>query len=699
VSSTERSARRRGMSKRARSDDDDVANDVEREGDANDDGAIALAGASGGTTFVANAPRAMDRRAFESFLRSRGVTYASAMKTKGKTYGFVTYGALSARVSGDDALRGFELEGRELRVREARERGGGGGGAANRASVIANANAKASRDVRDAICPLWNVEYGKQLAGKKETVAAALRVVASETRRAGERATEQGRRGDMEWVKRTRDYDGMACPLEGIVRSPVLDGYRNKSEFTIGPSAENEPTVGFNVGLFREGVTAVAAPVGCRNISETAKYLANAFETHLRARAKRGEGLPVYDKRDASGFWRLFTVREGGMAPPSDHGWRDWLRPGTGPPKGAVGLDGESAANAEENDVSMFQYPNEEDSLPAPTTNGEHSEVMVMLQVRKAGFEDGAIVDECKRALAVLDEACATATPPIPLKVCLVQFHDGCSNVAPDDAEILNVRTGAKSEKSTDVIHERMCGLRFSLSATAFFQINTAAAEALYKLAGEWASPSGRSLLLDVCCGTGTIGLTLAKNVAKVVGVDVVEASIEDAFTNAKLNGVNNTDWIAGKAEVTIPRVLNEYKSLIKPGPDATRRISRAAVDNPDLSGDETAGAEATLWRPTESLAAADASYLYDDVVAVVDPPRAGLHRSVLVALRRENRLKRLVYVSCNVKTMAENVIELCAPQGADGNGGGVPFTPVKALALDLFPHTDHVEAVLLLER
>ena len=51
-----------------------------------------------------------------------------------------------------------------------------------------------------------------------------------------------------------------------------------------------------------------------------------------------------------------------------------------------------------------------------------------------------------------------------------------------------------------------MCGLRFSLSATAFFQVNTCAAEVLYRLAGEWASPTGKSLLLDVCCGTGTIG-------------------------------------------------------------------------------------------------------------------------------------------------------------------------------------------------
>jgi len=121
--------------------------------------------------------------------------------------------------------------------------------------------------------------------------------------------------------------------MEGIVRSPVLNGYRNKSEFTIGPSADGEPTCGFNVGSFRDGLTAVAPPVGCRNISDTAKRLGDAVQTYLRARTAEGKGLPVYDKRDATGFWRLFVCREGGMAPASELGWRDWLRPGAGPPK------------------------------------------------------------------------------------------------------------------------------------------------------------------------------------------------------------------------------------------------------------------------------------------------------------------------------------------------------------------------------
>jgi tRNA (uracil-5-)-methyltransferase len=387
------------------------------------------------------------------------------------------------------------------------------------------------------------------------------------------------------------------------------------------------------------------------------------------------------------------------MAPESEHGWKHWLRPGIGPPKSEIGNDGKPIENPDK-DAVPFEYPDEEASLPAPGMKDAGSEVMVLLQVRKEGYDDATIQDACRGMLDALETASAAATPPINLKVCLVQFHDGRSNAVDvsDVSQILNLKTNAPSEKAMDVIHESMCGLRFSLSAQAFFQVNTVAAEALYRLAGEWASPSGKSLLLDVCCGTGTIGLTLAKDVAKVVGVDIVEESIKDAFVNAQLNGVSNTDWVAGKAEVAIPRILNQYKSLIKPNDGAKSAISKvAALDDPDMSADEDT--EAALQHQRTVLDQTGVEYLYDDVVAIVDPPRAGLHRQVLIALRRENRLKRLVYVSCNAKTMAENVIDLCLPQGQDGNGGGVPFTPVKALALDLFPHTEHVEAIMLLER
>ncbi|OUS42564.1 S-adenosyl-L-methionine-dependent methyltransferase [Ostreococcus tauri] len=612
---------------------------IDRCGGANDaapnarDAPDAVPGASGGTVHVLGVRERWDDDAFARWLDGLGVRRASARTRRGRGYGFVTFGDAMTRgrggVVGED---GDAEDGRD---------------------VVARANARARRDIRDVITPMWRASYGEQLCAKKEIVAESLREITRGVRNACDKARKAGMAATCDWLRDALGRDKLCCEIEGIVRSPVLDGYRNKSEFTIGPSADGEITCGFNVGSFRDGVVAVAPPVGCRNISETAKYLGDATQTYLRERATAGEGLPVYDKRTATGFWRLFLCREGGTAPSSEHGWRHWLRPGT---------------------------------------------VMVMFQVRRSGYTEEQIREECDGARDAVLEAAAKATPPINVKVIVVQFYDGVSNVAPDDAEIRDMRTFETSEKSSDVIHERMCGLEFSLSATAFFQVNTLAAEALYRLAGEWASPNGKSLLLDVCCGTGTIGMTLAGNVKKVVGVDIVEESIKDAFVNAQLNGVTNTDWLAGKAEVVIPKVLREYNSRIRPVVDApkigTKR--KATSNDPELSdgSDDEAAIQAAVTTIID-----ENEYEFDDVVAIVDPPRGGLHRSVLTALRREKRLKRLVYVSCNSSTMAKNVIDLCAPQGYDGNGGGAPFAPVKAIALDLFPHTAHVEAIVLLER
>ena len=656
-----------------------------------------VAGAGGGTAVAQGVPGGWDQRAYASWVDARGVRRVSEKKRRAWRYGFVVFGTMEERIRGTEAMEACEFNGRSVRVRQATAKGksarDGGLVSAEGTSaeaLIEAANANARRDIRDVITPLWGVAYGEQLAMKRETVAEALRCVTRGLRNACVKAKKSGRRAECEWLRAALANDKLCCGMEGIVRSPVLNGYRNKSEFTIGSSADGEPTCGFNVGSFRDGLTAVAPPVGCRNISDTAKRLGDAVQTYLRARRAEGKGLPVYDKRHATGFWRLFVCREGGMAPSSELGWRDWLRPGAGPPK-APEESAEDAHAENEKPETPFEYPDEEFSLPAPTTKGEKSEVLVMLQVRKADYTEEQIKEECDGVCAAIDEAARTATPPINVKVRLVQFYDGRSNVAPDDAEIRNIQTNALSEKSADVIHEQMCGLEFSLSATAFFQVNTPAAEALYRLAGEWASPNGKSLLLDVCCGTGTIGLTLARDAKKVVGVDIVEESIKDAFVNAKLNGVDNTDWQAGKAEQLIPKILNDYKNRIKPSRTVAKKFVR--LNDEDFSGDEAPEAVAQPEEPE------DKEYEFDDVVAIVDPPRGGLHRNVLTALRRENRLKRLVYVSCNATTMANNVIDLCVPQGLDGNGGGVPFQPVKALALDLFPHTKHVEAILLLER
>lgn len=115
-------------------------------------------------------------------------------------------------------------------------------------------------------------------------------------------------------------------------------------------------------------------------------------------------------------------------------------------------------------------------------------------------------------------------------------------------------------------------------------------------------------------------------------------------MVNARLNGVANTSFVAGKAEAVLPTEL--------------RKCSTPRA------------------------------------VAIVDPPRAGLHRSVVGALRSTPGLTRLVYIACSPDSLARDGAMLCGARGP-----GKPFVPVRAAAVDLFPHTSCVEAVMLLER
>uniref|UniRef100_A0AAY4BVB7 tRNA (uracil(54)-C(5))-methyltransferase n=1 Tax=Denticeps clupeoides TaxID=299321 RepID=A0AAY4BVB7_9TELE len=196
-------------------------------------------------------------------------------------------------------------------------------------------------------------------------------------------------------------------------------------------------------------------------------------------------------------------------------------------------------------------------------------------------------------------------------------------------------------------IHEELLGLKFRISPHSFFQINTLAAEVLYSAVGDWAQLDHDTTVLDVCCGTGTIGISLAKRVKKVIGIELCQEAVEDARFNAQSNGLNNVEFHCGKAEDVFPTVLN-------------------AIVSPKLT-------------------------------AIVDPPRAGLHSKVILAIRRAEHLKRLIYIACNAKAAMNNFVDLC--RAPSNRVRGAPFRPVRAMAVDLFPQTIHCEAILLFER
>lgn len=131
------------------------------------------------------------------------------------------------------------------------------------------------------------------------------------------------------------------------------------------------------------------------------------------------------------------------------------------------------------------------------------------------------------------------------------------------------------------------------------FTVNTRAAEVLYSSIVEAAEVTKDSIVLDLCCGTGTIGLVMAKHVKQVYGIELVETAVTDARHNAEVNGVENIEFIAARVEDALEGVLSTNLRL------------------------------------------------GDDVVVILDPPRSGVHATVIESLRKAGLVRRLVYVAC----------------------------------------------------
>ena len=191
--------------------------------------------------------------------------------------------------------------------------------------------------------------------------------------------------------------------------------------------------------------------------------------------------------------------------------------------------------------------------------------------------------------------------------------------------------------KGNDHIYETMEGLRFKVGPKSFYQTNTEQAYHLYSVAREFAGLTGKEMVYDLYTGTGTIANFVAKQACKVVGIEYVPEAIEDAKINSQENHIENTLFYAG--------------------------------DMKDILTDDFI---AEHGRP--------------DVI-ITDPPRAGMHPDVVKTILRAAP-KRIVYVSCNPATQARDLQDLDADYRVEA------VQPV-----DMFPHTPHVENVVLLTK
>lgn len=186
-----------------------------------------------------------------------------------------------------------------------------------------------------------------------------------------------------------------------------------------------------------------------------------------------------------------------------------------------------------------------------------------------------------------------------------------------------------------DHIFEKMEELSFKIGPKSFYQTNSSQAYELYKIARDFADLKGDETLYDLYTGTGTIANFMASRVKKVVGVETVPESIEDAKVNAELNGIDNAEFLVG--------------------------------DMKDVFNDK-------LF----------AKYGRPDVV-ILDPPRAGIHENVVTVLK-EAKAKKIIYISCNPGTQARDIAMLAEL-----------YTIDEVQPVDMFPHTHHVENVVKL--
>jgi 23S rRNA (uracil1939-C5)-methyltransferase len=355
--------------------------------------------------------------------------------------------------------------------------------------------------------------------------------------------------------------------IKPAVASPEQFYYRNKMEFTFAPRPwlpAEDIAAGHNPDD-RGGALGLHVPGSFHRVFDLTECylqsrLTGAMVTEVRSWI-RSSGLPAYDTRGHTGFWRFFVLREGKRT----------------------------------------------------------GQLLINLITTDQG--DLRVV-----------EALATHLRE--------QFPEITTLVHSVNAKKAQVAQGGTSRTlwGPGFIEEELQGRRFQISAESFFQTNTGAAEALYGTVIRLGEFTGQETVWDLYCGAGSIALSLADRVRRVVGFELVEAAIQDAYVNSRLNRVDNCQFIAGDLKDCIREAL---KSPHHPRPE----------------------------------------------VVVTDPPRAGMHPQVIQALL-ELSPQRIIAVSCNPATLARD-LALLQEQ----------YDIVAVEPFDLFPHTAHIECVVRLEK
>ena len=462
--------------------------------------------------------------------------------------------------------------------------------------------------LKGRICGYHDMEYSEQIEKKREILKDYLIKIREQAQRDFSKAGAEidwdehnglGQTEEMEEGKQ-QEQAKMCCQIQDFIECEESSRkyYRNKSEFTIGKCLiTDRAKVGFNVSsskhhffTIERGLTpddTLTCPISAWTAAGIIEDLVHASNIPLWYRRKVG-------KAD-NGFWRNLIVRQ------------------------------------------------------SPHTK----EMLINLVGRKAYFEEGQEGDNRSWEESITNWFVpefvkrfseAEALEGFTLSGLTFQNSNESSDSVPyvQDSE-LEVLAG-----NGTVYHERVCGNLFEVSNSSFLQINSVQMDKMYEYVGNLAKLDENTILLDICSGIGTIGISVGQGTKKVIGIEMVESSCENARKNAA-NCEKKVDYevICGKVEEVIGEVVEKH------------------------SGNR--------------------------LVGIIDPPRAGLHPSVVKALRTCKGLDELVFMACDLNQSKRNIVDLCTPQSKKRRGP--QFTPILAAGVDMFPNTRHFEAIFYLKR
>ena len=429
-------------------------------------------------------------------------------------------------------------------------------------------------------------------------------------------------------------------PILPIVPSPITERYRNKMEYSFGCEirtvkthedgsktfTDKNPGLGLHRrGNWREIVRIDDSILAPRVSTQILQVIEDFVLNSPLAPLNKGGEADVWNPLPSKGFWREVVIR--------------------------TSQKGEVLIHLKVNSVGMKELKNEVGTGHDPVASTGQA-----LSVRK-----------------ILQPLVQILTEKF-LQIISIGVTDYQGQVSNQD-------DGYDLLYGQPYLHENFAALRFQVSALAFFQVNTLAAEKLIEVIEALGDFQKDQILLDLYCGTGTLGLALSSKVGSVYGIEIIADAIRDAEQNAKRNDIQNCHFFAGSVEDSLPEVLREITNQSMTNDECGQNEGVKELKNESVKLEEV-GANPCIRSNRKS------EIENRKLVALVDPPRAGLTKQARKFLR-DLPCQKMIMVSCNQTTLARDLQYL----------GEYGWQLKQVQPVDLFPHTPHVEAVAVVER